>query len=298
MPMSCVSGCMKMPSDCRRPMLRVSISEAPIRMGSVGRRTLQQGHCSCSPSWPPVRNPHPAIAPGLITPICVIKLQPAAAVKGQRTQVCVQMSRSEKTDMKERILETADRLFYLQRHSRGRRRHHRRRNRHHQAHALQPLPLQGRADLGLSGASLHAGAAAVGQAAGRTDSRRRSTRLERRFRQQGFSRLPVRQRGGRTRRGGPGGEARSRSPSRKAAGSGFAICCCSSASPIRKASRRSSRCSSTARSRRTWCATIPSMARAAKQAAMVLLANAGVEIGAEAVETPQPASDRRPPAPS
>src|SRR5512141_1993496 len=40
-------------------------------------------------------------------------MQPAAPVKGQTTQVCVQMSRSEKTDMKERILETADRLFYL-----------------------------------------------------------------------------------------------------------------------------------------------------------------------------------------
>ena len=37
-PMSWVSGCMKMPKLCRRPMLRVSISEAPIRMGSVGRR--------------------------------------------------------------------------------------------------------------------------------------------------------------------------------------------------------------------------------------------------------------------
>ena len=38
MPMSCVSGCMKMPKLCRRPMLRVSISDAPIRMGNVGRR--------------------------------------------------------------------------------------------------------------------------------------------------------------------------------------------------------------------------------------------------------------------
>ena len=40
-------------------------------------------------------------------------MQLAAPVKGQTTQVCVQMSRSGKTDMKERILETADRLFYL-----------------------------------------------------------------------------------------------------------------------------------------------------------------------------------------
>ena len=42
MPMSCVSGCMKMPKLCRRPMLSVSISEAPIRMGSVGRRTCSR----------------------------------------------------------------------------------------------------------------------------------------------------------------------------------------------------------------------------------------------------------------
>jgi AcrR family transcriptional regulator len=57
--------------------------------------------------------PRLAVAPGLITPICVIKVQTARAVKGQTTQVCVQMPRSEKTDMKERILQTADRLFYL-----------------------------------------------------------------------------------------------------------------------------------------------------------------------------------------
>ena len=35
-------------------------------------------------------------------------------------------------------------------HSRRRRRYHRGRNRHQQAHALQPLPLQGRVDIGLS----------------------------------------------------------------------------------------------------------------------------------------------------
>src|SRR6266567_6826819 len=38
----------------------------------------------------------------------------AAAVKSKSTQVCVMMSSSEKPTMKERILETADRLFYLQ----------------------------------------------------------------------------------------------------------------------------------------------------------------------------------------
>src|ERR1700681_3513469 len=36
------------------------------------------------------------------------------AVKAKRTQVCVIMSSPAKPTMKERILETADRLFYLQ----------------------------------------------------------------------------------------------------------------------------------------------------------------------------------------
>src|SRR6202163_13149 len=38
----------------------------------------------------------------------------SAAVKPESTQVCVMMSSSEKPTMKARILETADRLFYLQ----------------------------------------------------------------------------------------------------------------------------------------------------------------------------------------
>lgn len=40
-------------------------------------------------------------------------MRTGAAVKGRTTQVCVEMSSSEKPTMKERILETADRLFYL-----------------------------------------------------------------------------------------------------------------------------------------------------------------------------------------
>src|SRR6266436_2481988 len=38
----------------------------------------------------------------------------AAAVKSKSTQVCVMISSSEKPTMRGRILETADRLFYLQ----------------------------------------------------------------------------------------------------------------------------------------------------------------------------------------
>ena len=62
----------------------------------------------------------PAAAPGLITQVGVIKMESTAAVKRQSKQVCVAMPpaensipRAEKTDMKERILQTADRLFYL-----------------------------------------------------------------------------------------------------------------------------------------------------------------------------------------
>jgi len=42
---------------------------------------------------------------------------------------------------------------------------------------------------------------------------------------------------------------------KEAAASGFAICWCSSVSPIRRASRHSSPCWSMARSRRIWCGT-------------------------------------------
>ncbi|MHC2782285.1 hypothetical protein ACVMBZ_001492 [Bradyrhizobium liaoningense] len=41
--MSCVSGCMKMPRLCRSPMLSVSMIDAPIRIGNVGRRTCSRG---------------------------------------------------------------------------------------------------------------------------------------------------------------------------------------------------------------------------------------------------------------
>jgi len=41
--MSCVNGCKKMPRLCRSPMLSVSMMEAPIRIGSVGRSTCNRG---------------------------------------------------------------------------------------------------------------------------------------------------------------------------------------------------------------------------------------------------------------
>src|SRR5579863_2685318 len=49
MPMSRVKGCMKMPSDCLSPILKVSMREAPIRIGRVGRKTCSRGIVLCSP---------------------------------------------------------------------------------------------------------------------------------------------------------------------------------------------------------------------------------------------------------
>src|SRR4051794_15794340 len=68
--MSWVSGCRKMPSDCRSPMLRVSISEAPIRIGSVGRRICSRGMVvlpyvifgRCRGAVQPIEKPSPVIA--------------------------------------------------------------------------------------------------------------------------------------------------------------------------------------------------------------------------------------------
>jgi AcrR family transcriptional regulator len=73
--------------------------------------------------------------------------------------------------------------------------------------------------------------------------------------QQGFSRLPVRQRGRRTgSRGSVGQEDRGRLQGKPPLW--FRDLLLQLMSPMRRAWRRSSRCSSTARSRRTWCATI------------------------------------------
>ena len=159
-----------------------------------------------------------------------------------------------KPDMKERILETADRLFYLQ--------------------GIRAIGVDTiAAEIGISKRTLYnhfpskdalisaylarrfvaprpSDKPPVEQILGTFDS------LERRFSAKDFRGCPfvnaVAELGARTSR-----SARSRSPSRKAAGSGFATCWCSSASPTRKRWRRSSRCWSTARSRRIWCATTP-----------------------------------------
>jgi hypothetical protein len=164
-------------------------------------------------------------------------------------------SAAEKPTMEQRILETADRLFYLQ----GIR-----------AVGVDTIA----AETGISKRTLYnhfpskdaliaaylerrftrappSDKPPVEQILGTFD------RLERGFASKGFRGCPfvnaVAELGAAPRIARSG---RSRSPSRKAAACGFAICCCSSVSPTRKASRRSSRCWSTVRSRRTWCGTI------------------------------------------
>ena len=160
--------------------------------------------------------------------------------------------------------------------SRGRRRHHRGRNRHQQAHALQSFSVQGRADLGLSGAALRG-------ARGRRTSRRSSRfsapsiRWSGALRQRIFAaarsstRWPNSARTGRS--------ARSPSPSRKAAASGFATCWCSSASPIAEALATQLALLVDGSIAQDLVRDDPAMARAAKEAATVLLRNAGVKIG-------------------
>jgi hypothetical protein len=75
-PTSRVSGCRKMPSDWRRPMLRLSISEAPIRTGKVGRSTRSRDMFVVLSFGRGLR-----VAFSLITPICVSKIWTGAVVK-------------------------------------------------------------------------------------------------------------------------------------------------------------------------------------------------------------------------
>ena len=158
-----------------------------------------------------------------------------------------------KPAMKDRILETADRLFYLQ----GIR-----------AVGVDTIA----AEIGISKRTLYnhfpsKDALISAYLARRFVAPRPSDKspveqilgtfdlLERRFSAKDFRGCPfvnaVAELGAKT-----GRSERLPSPSRKAAASGFATCWCSSASPMRKRWRRSSRCWSTARSRRTSSATI------------------------------------------
>ena len=166
-------------------------------------------------------------------------------------------------------------------HSRGRRRHHRRRNRHQQAHAVQSFSVQGRIDRGLSGAAASSRRAPsdkppVEQILGTFDW------LERRFCGQGFSRLPVRQRGRRTRRRPVGPKDRHRLQGKppplvsRSAGAARRRRC-------RKRLRPSSRLLVDGSIAQDLVRDDPAMARAAKEAAKVLLRNAGVKVGGSAV---------------
>ena len=177
-----------------------------------------------------------------------------------------------KPDMKDRILETADRLFYLQ----GIR-----------AVGVDTIA----AEIGISKRTLYnhfpskdalisaylarrfvaprpSDKSPVEQILGTFDS------LERRFSAKDFRGCPfvnaVAELGARTARSG-----RSPSPSRKAAGSGFAICWCSSASPMRKALATQLALLVDGSIAQDLVRDDPAMARAAKEAATVLLGMPG-----------------------
>jgi AcrR family transcriptional regulator len=222
-------------------------------------------------------------------------MQLIAPVKGQTTQVCVQMSRSEKSDMKERILETADRLFYL----RGIR-----------AVGVDTVA----AEIGISKRTLY----------NHFPSKDGLIKayLERRFtRAPASDKPPVQQILGTFDR-----------LERGFASKGFRGCPFVNAVAELGVQDRAVKKIAIAfkESRRIWFRDLllqlgvsdpeglatqlvllvdgsiaqnlvrddPSMARAAKQAATVLLANAGIEIGGDAAAKPHPATDRRPPASS
>ena len=254
--MSCVSGCRKMPETLPQAHAQREHDGGADQDGKRGTQDLQQGHCCFSPIGSRLR-PQPAVTLGLITPICVVSVGATARCQARQEERSFYMDYAARRKTDHETADSRNRrpaVLYAG-HPRRRRRHHRRRNRHQQAHALQPLSLQGRTDRGLPGA---------------VASRRRPRPTSRRSNRSsaastGWSAVSparafaaaLRQRGGRTRAGRSIGRGKSPSPSRKAAGSGFAICCCGSTSPTPTALRRSSRCWSTARSRRTSCATIP-----------------------------------------
>ena len=182
-----------------------------------------------------------------------------------------------KPTMKERILETADRLFYLQ--------------------GIRAIGVDTiAAEIGISKRTLYnhfpskdaliaaylerrfvqprpSDKSPVEQILATFDS------LERRFSAQGFSRLPVRQCGRRARRRRPRREEdrdrlQGKPPALVSRAAGA-----SSASPRRRRWRRSSQLLVDGSIAQDLVRDDPAMARAAKEAAKVLLGNAGVEVG-------------------
>ncbi len=179
--------------------------------------------------------------------------------------------------MKERILDNRRAAVLRRRNPRHRRRHHCRRGRHLQAHALQPLPVQGRAGRSLSEARLLR-AAAVRAAADRADRQIFRPARERLF-GAGFSRLPFRQcRRGARRRGSRGAQDRHRLQGRPPSLVPRDAC------ERRRARRRCARHPACDAGRRCnfdgdGARTIHRWRAAAASAARVLLANAGVDLG-------------------
>ena len=134
----------------------------------------------------------------------------------------------------------------------GRRRHDRGRGRHQQAHALQPLSEQGRADRGLPAAP-RCGRSRPPTRRRRSRSSTISTGSNAPSRREGFRGCAFVNAVAELKDPGTP-PTRSRCASRSCAASGFATCWRAPASPIPTACRCSSCCWSTARSPPRWCA--------------------------------------------
>src|SRR5579871_2011852 len=157
MPMSCFIGCMKMPSDWRSPMLKVSITEVPIRIGSVGRRTCNSGIVFSLDRPGPKRKARSRESNTWYTDLftsAIVQVIPPGyediARSHGKPDAQADHEGADSRNRRQVVLSEGD--------SSDRRRHHCGRDRHQQAHPLQSLSVQGRADFGLSGTPLRTAA--------------------------------------------------------------------------------------------------------------------------------------------
>src|SRR5690242_603107 len=112
MPMSCFSCSMNMPRLSRSAMLSVCMMVARIKMGSVGRRTCNRGIVLVHPDQR-----------GTIATACDSRMfwlhrpvylgYTGGDLSSEEDHGRRMASPPPKQTMKERILETADKLFYL-----------------------------------------------------------------------------------------------------------------------------------------------------------------------------------------
>src|SRR2546430_1458140 len=150
--MSWVSGWRKMPRDCLRPMLKVSISEAPIRIGSVGRRICSRGMVFLLPFGCNLKTAARDAVCFKYTDLCNYCID-AVVVKAKGLRLSHGFPAC-KTGHEGADPRNRRQAVLFAGHSGDRGRYHRGRGRHQQAHAVQPFSLQGRVDIGLSGTTI------------------------------------------------------------------------------------------------------------------------------------------------